>query len=461
MSHHDPGKAPEAVDLEIEQLLEQGSLSLLQVRILCLLGTAIVLEGIDLQLVGIAAPRILAEWHMSKAEFGLAMAASLFGMAIGAPAAGRLADQLGRRPVLIAGVFVLGTLTALMSLAQTVGQIATMRLCAGVGFGAVLTVAPALAAEWMPRRLRHQIVALVVIGTPVGGMIGAAAGALIIPMWGWRSAFVIGGCLPLLLVCVALIALPESPRFLSSWPQRREQLSLLLRKYGARSAHQIAREPPVTTNSNERTAGSRAGSIFAKTYRRSTAGLALAFFANLGISYAFFSWAPVLLSSLGLPLAAAIRGLLYFNLFGALGAAGASWFTRRFGSRPILLALAGLGTLSATLLAMIVPGVAGDQVGRLPGTVILGLGAIGVATVAGQATLYALGAHMYSTERRASGLGFAGSAGRWGGLTSAATGGSVLALSGGTSAFLWLIVAMFLMAMAGVILVNRHWPAAR
>jgi AAHS family 4-hydroxybenzoate transporter-like MFS transporter len=139
MTHHDPSMANEAVDLEIEKLLERASLSPLQVRILFLIIIAIVLEGIDIQLVGIAAPQILAEWHLSKATFGFAAAASLFGMAIGAPVAGRLGDRLGRRPALIGGVFVLGALTALMGLAQTVGQIATMRSGAGVGFGAVLT----------------------------------------------------------------------------------------------------------------------------------------------------------------------------------------------------------------------------------------------------------------------------------------------------------------------------------
>lgn len=461
MTHHDRSKANEAVDLKIEQLLERSSLSLLQGRILFLIIIAIVLEGIDIQLLGIAAPQILAEWHLSKAGFGFAAAASLFGMAIGAPAAGRLADRLGRRPVLIGAVFALGALTALMGLAQTVGQLASMRLCAGVGFGAVLTTAPALAAEWMPKRLRHQIVAVVIIGTPVGGMIGAAAGAVIIPAWGWRSAFVIGGCLPLLLACVALIALPESPRFLQLWPHRRRELVLLLRKCGPRSLHRIAYDQGTLTNQNECTAEVGSASIFATAYQRSTTGLALAFFANLAISYAFFSWAPVLLASLGLPLMAAIRGLLYFNLFGALGAIGASWFTRQFGSRRILLALGSLGALCAMWLAMIVPEVAANHVGKLPPSMIFGLGAIGVATVAGQASLYALGAYVYSTECRASGLGFAGSAGRWGGLTSAASGGSLLALSGGTSLFLWLIVALFLMAIGGVVLVDRHWPGAR
>lgn len=460
MTHHDRSKAEEAVDLEIEQLLERSSLSMLQVRILFLIIITIVLEGIDIQLLGIAAPQILAEWHLSKAGFGFAAAASLFGMAIGAPAAGRLADRLGRRPVLIGAVFALGALTALMGLAQTIGQLAAMRLCAGVGFGAVLTTAPALAAEWMPRRLRHQIVAVVIIGTPVGGMIGAAAAAVIIPAWGWRSAFVTGGCLPLLLACVALIALPESPRFLRLWPQRRQELVLLLRKC-SRSFHRIAYDQGTLTNHTECAAEVGSASIFAAAYRRSTTGLALAFLANLAISYAFFNWAPVLLASLGLPLTAAIRGLLYFNLFGALGAIGASWFTRQFGSRRILLALGSLGALCAMWLAMIVPEVAADHVGKLPTSMIFGLGAIGVATVAGQASLYALGAYVYSTECRASGLGFAGSAGRWGGLASAASGGSVLALSGGTNLFLWLIVAMFLMAIGGVALVDRHWPGAR
>ena len=446
------------MDAQIEQVLEQASLNQMQRRVLLLIVLTVVLEGIDIQIVGIAAPQILAEWNLSNAQFAFALAASLLGMAIGAPMAGALADRLGRRPILIGGVVLLGVSTAWMALAQSVAQIALMRVTAGFGFAAVLTTAPALAAEWMPRRLRQQIAAVVVIGIPLGGMIGAAAGAAVIPLWGWRTAFAVGGSLPLLLACIALFALPESLRFLSLWPNKAKELNLLLRKMGVMPIAKWSARPeakPMTDRGAEKVG---AAHIFSALYRKSTAGLAVAFFSNLAISYAFFSWVPVLLASLGLPMAAAIRGLFYFNLSGALGAVLVSWLFRHVGSRRILVALGTLGVLGSMWLSFVVLAMAARHVSRLEASLIVGLGAVGVATVAGQASLYALGAYLYSTECRASGLGFSGSAGRWGGMASIAAGGVVLGLTSGTSKFLWLIVGLFVMAIGGAMLVDRHWP---
>ena len=51
-------------------------------------------------------------------------------------------------------------------------------------------------------------------GFPIGATIGGFAAAPIIPAFGWRGVFILGGILPLLLAPVLFVMLPESMRHL-------------------------------------------------------------------------------------------------------------------------------------------------------------------------------------------------------------------------------------------------------
>jgi len=395
-----------------------------QWRIVSAVIACVLIEGIDLQILGFAAPALLADWHLTKAAFASAMGASLLGMAVGAPISGRLADGLGRRPLVIACLGLLGGFTALTAFAVNVGQIALLRLCAGLCFGAILTNAPILAAEWMPKSLQDQTVALVVVGTPVGGMLGAAAASWVIPNLGWRAAFIGGGVLPCLAAVCLRKLVQESPQFLAA------------RSSGNATAGIVSK-------------------LIGLEYLRSTAGVCLAFGANLAIAYAFFSWVPTLLVTIGVPLAAAIRGLLYFNLCGALMAVVASRLIARTGLKPFLIVAAAVGMAALLCLAMLLNR-APVLVTSAPWILALLLSLIGAANVAAQAVLFSLAARIYPVQYRATGMGLAGSAGRWGGLCSSVAGGPILGLAEGPIVFLALNALLFLVTATGVALVDRQ-----
>ena len=71
------------------------------------------------------------------------------------------------------------------------------RLITGIGLGGALTAATALIAEFSPRKLRSLAIGAIQVGVPIGGMLGAALAAELIPVHGWRSVFLVGGVLPL------------------------------------------------------------------------------------------------------------------------------------------------------------------------------------------------------------------------------------------------------------------------
>jgi MFS transporter, AAHS family, 4-hydroxybenzoate transporter len=140
------------------------------------------------------------------------MAASLVGMIIGSALGGRLGDRIGRRPTVVASIAIFSGATLLTAWAGSVDQIAVLRLVAGLGFGAALTSAMALLAEWLPTRIRSRVVSVVVVSVPGGGMLGAALCAWLIPAAGWRAAFVAGGALPGVLALLQSVPLASHSR---------------------------------------------------------------------------------------------------------------------------------------------------------------------------------------------------------------------------------------------------------
>jgi AAHS family 4-hydroxybenzoate transporter-like MFS transporter len=172
----------------LDELLDARPLLRIQRRVLALVGGAILLEGFDIQTLGLCAPAILKDWHLARESLGPAMAAALVGMAVGASIGGQFGDRFGRRPVLVISIFQFGLCTLLTAAARNLTDIFVLRMLAGLAFGAALSNATALVAEWFVPSRSLKAVGSVIIGTPVGGMLGAALCAWLIPLGGWRVA---------------------------------------------------------------------------------------------------------------------------------------------------------------------------------------------------------------------------------------------------------------------------------
>src|SRR6185295_19555 len=150
-------------------------------------------------------------WTVPRAAFATAFASGLLGMMIGGALAGVVGDRVGRRTALIASVLVFGALTAATAAVDDLRSLAGLRFFTGLGLGGALPNAAALASEYVPRRHRPFAVTLTIVSIPLGGTIAALLAGQMLPVYGWRALFLVGGTLPLVLAAVLLKVLPESP----------------------------------------------------------------------------------------------------------------------------------------------------------------------------------------------------------------------------------------------------------
>jgi AAHS family 4-hydroxybenzoate transporter-like MFS transporter len=435
--------------VEIGSLLDRGRWTPYQRRLTALAALAVIFDGFDIQILGFAIPSLMKEWGVARASFGPVLALGLAGMAAGSPFAGYWGDRWGRRPALIGCIAIFGLATVATSFVHSVFALATLRFVTGLGAGGALPNAAAFAAEFAPLRQRAVAVKLTIVCVPLGGMLGGLIAAQVLPALGWRALYQIGGVLPLAFAGVLWMALPESPRFLAQHPQKWPALEQLLGRMG--------RAVPAGSTFEDRREGGSTGraplrELLDARRLRDTVGLWFAFFFCLYAVYLVFGWLPAMLTSQGMDVASASRGLALYNFGGVLGVFIWAVLMTHLGSRRPLLSGA-LAAAGAALAILLVP--VQSQGGRE--LMLAGLALNGLLANAVQTSMYSLAAHVYPATVRASGVAYAAAMGRVGGILSSIFGAAII--GAGAGAYWGTIAVSMTCAFAGLAWVRSHYPA--
>jgi MFS transporter, AAHS family, 3-hydroxyphenylpropionic acid transporter len=349
-----------------------------------------VLEGFDIQAMGVAAPRLAPEFGLGAREMGWVFSINNIGMVLGAALGGWLADRVGRKPVFLGAVAMFGVFTLGVVFTRDYPSLLTVRVLAGLGFGAALPNMMAFATELSDPARRSATAALIFCGFPLGGGTVALLTQVLPSNLDWRALFVVGGLLPALLVPILYRFLPET-------------LTPELRGV------QKARAPVFKALFGE---GRAVPSLL----------LWLTFLPTLLILYLILNWLPTLVVAKGLDKAIAPQASLAFNLGSVAGALLLGRLVDRFGPRwPMALSYAALiGTLmmlgSSTELAMII------TLSGIAGFFLLGA----------NYALYGVAPAYYPTAMRGTGSGASVAVGRVGSILGPAVAGVLLA--GGTTA---------------------------
>ena len=265
------------------------------------------------------------------------------------------------------------------------------------------------------------MVAMMNAGFPAGGFLGGMVSAQPIASEGWRSIFILGGVLPLLLVVILVLFLPESALFKADRaartkaPADAEKAMALIRRLAGRGA-ELSFEAFDWSRPEEDRVG--LSGVLASGRLAGSLLLWAAFFCSLILFYGLVSWLPTILSGAGLSQENAIIVAAILNLGAIAGGIGLAWLADRFG--PV-------GTIASNyVFAAVVCIVFGFSVGQALPVLLVLSAVLGFRFGGGQIILNAFASAYYPTPVRSSGVGAAMVAGRAGSLTGPLLGGALI-----------------------------------
>lgn len=398
-------------------------------------------DGFDLFIPSYVATALVADWGISKAEVQPFMQSGLIGMAIGSVILGWIGDRIGRKRAYVSCLALMFVGSAFCYFANTISELFFWRLIMGLGLGGVTPLATTLVSEWTNKKVRSIVVAAVIVSIPLGGTLAGFAYRELEPLYGWRSMFAVGAIVPLILFLVFSWFLPESPKYMARHPRLHKQLAKYLNQL-VKAPRYDGSEEFVVVEEGRRSANWFA-TICNSDFRLRTALIWTAFTVNSFVLYVFTSQIPLLLDSAQLSREVSSIGLQYFSSGAILGSIGGAVLIGWFGSRYTGTVLAALGAVASAFIAMVL---SADQVSIAQLFVLCLLAGASVNGM--QAFLYAVSAHSYPTEVRASAVGMAQTVSRIGAVISPMVAGWYFSMEPLPP------VSSFFLFMAGVIVIT-------
>src|SRR6478672_12032917 len=425
-----------ASPVDVAEFIDRQPVGGFQIRLLLTCAAVLFLDGFDTQAIGYVAPALAKEWGLTKGALGPVFSAGLFGLMIGALVFGPLTDRVGRKKIIIFSTLAFGIGTLVTAFVHDVNSLLAVRFLTGLGLGGAMPNAIAMTSEFNPRRRRATMVMIMFCGFSLGAALGGLLAAALIPHFGWRSVFVVGGAAPLMLVPILALRLPESVRFLALTGQANARVAELLAAINpkgmfAPGTQFVVHEPAL--------AGMPVLHLFRDGRTLVTVLLWVVFFMSLLDLYFLANWLPTVLNDLGASVStAAVIGSM-LQVGGVVGTFALGSVIDRFSFRALALVY---------FVAVFAVGAIG-QLGHSIVFVTMAIFAAGFCTVGGQIAANALAAGFYPTSVRSTGVGWALGIGRVGSIIGPLVGGALMTAKWSTgSVFMAAASAAFCAALA-------------
>ncbi len=409
---------PPAVD--IVDFIDRRPIGGFQIGVLLTCAAVLFLDGFDTQAIGYVAPALAKEWGLTKGTLGPVFSAGLFGLMIGALVFGPLADHVGRKTIILFSTLAFGLGALGTAFAWDVNSLLAIRFLTGLGLGGAMPNAIATTSEFSPKRRRATMVMIMFCGFSIGAALGGLLAADLIPRFGWRSVFAVGGIAPLVMLPILALRLPESVRFLALRGDASVRVAELLKKVSPATA--FAPDAQFVVHES-RLAGIPVAHLFREGRTPVTLLLWVAFFMGLLDIYFLANWLPTVLNDLGASVSeAAVIGSM-LQVGGVVGTLALGSVVDRFSFRA----------LGFTYFVGVFAVAAIGQVGHSAALVGVAIFAAGFCIIGGQIAANGLTAGYYPTAVRATGVGWALGMGRIGSIVGPLVGGLLLSAKWSTA----------------------------
>ncbi len=345
-----------------------------------------VLEGFDIQALGIAAPVLMPLLKLDPVQSGQIFSAAQAGVVLGALAGGFLSDKWGRRNVLLLAVLIFGAFNLSTAFVYDFTTLLWARALTGFGLGAAMPNVIGLAVEYASPKNRVKAVTAIMAGMPLGGASAALFARLYFKDMGWQSLFYIGGVIPIVLTLL-IVFLPN------------------------------AKTAGVEDNAPQ--TGQKTGlwsALFGEGRAVSTLLLWVVFFLTSSVLYMILNWLPSLMTQRGLDVQVGQMASLVFNLVSIAGTLTLGAVIDRFGYKWAM-PLAYIGFLA---------GMCGMAFTWAAEALMISVGVTGFFLLGAQYSLNGISPMYYPKPARGLGTGAAIAFGRVGSITGPLMAGYIL-----------------------------------
>src|SRR4051812_14342528 len=318
-----------------------------------------VIYGYDLGNISGALLFITKEFDLSTKETEWVATIVVAGSIVGALAASRLANAIGRKPTMVLVAITYAIFAVLSGLAQSLVWLDVARFFLGVTIGVSVVTAPIFVAESAPAAVRGGLIVMYQVATVSGIVLAYFVDYALAGGGSWRVMLALSA-VPSLAVLAILARLPDTPRWYLMKGRREEARATL--RVADPDADTERELDEIEAELRRERGGSLAEMLRAPYHRATLFVLGLGFLIQItGINAVVF-YSPLIFKEMGFSGNAALLLLPAIVQVGSLIATVVSLsIVDRLGRRPTLLG--GIGAMIASTLLLVAVFAAGGLSG--------------------------------------------------------------------------------------------------
>lgn len=426
--------------VDIDAFLDGVKFRPFHVRVMLIGALAMLVDGFDLGVLSWVLPKISDEFGVSRTALTWVLSMQQVGMVLGAFLIAPIADQIGRRTLLMLCLCGVAATCFVTIFTDSISALAVCRLLTGMFASSVIANMVALASELAPSRQRSTVVTVVLAGSMPGALLGSAMQAFLLEPYGWHVAFWIGTAMPLLLLPMIYFLLPESPKFLAARDPddpRLQAIVVALMPEGEGEAVLLSRP---AEREKRLSSLSLVRELFRPGLALPTILLWLSFVSSFGFISAALWKTTVFHDMIGLNWNQVGMTTAIGTAFGAAGMLTIGLMIDRFGFKAIVPTYFIVAAGAAIGMGLFAPGWG----------MFAALAVNALAQHAAHAGLASIASTLYPTRNRATGVGWAYGAGRVASIVGPMYGALALQHHLGAIGYFFLLAAP--LALAGMVI---------